>query len=295
MQDLLRRTLNEQIELVLSPGENLWPVDTDANQVESALLNLVINARDAMPNGGSITIKTKNELLDAKCVCELGECAAGDYVVLSVTDNGMGMPPHIMAKAFDPFFTTKPIGQGTGLGLSMIYGFARQSGGHVCIESEIGEGTTVKLYLPRFTKIETQIDMNAGKEEVPRTGHGETVLLVEDEPAVRILVLEVLKDLGYAALEAQDGLAALPIIESQTRIDLLITDVGLPGLNGRQLAEVARKRRPGLKVLFITGYAEKAASTKAFLEPDMDLITKPFAMNSIGSKIRHMICGAKPA
>ena len=218
------------------------------------MLNLCINARDAMPDGGAIVIETLNASFDRPATGDW-DLPPGRYVALSVSDNGTGMPAVVVARAFDPFFTTKPIGQGTGLGLSMIYGFARQSGGQVRIYSEVGEGTRVCLYLPRHTGEEERDAASVGPADLPRARHGETVLVVDDEASVRMLVTDVLGDLGYGALEAADGAAGLAFLRTDARIDLLVTDVGLPGgMNGRQVADAARDLRPGLKVLFITGY-----------------------------------------
>jgi CheY-like chemotaxis protein len=208
---------------------------------------------------------------------------------MCVTDIGIGMTPETAARAFDPFFTTKPLGQGTGLGLSMIYGFVRQSGGHIELVSTAGEGTIAKLYLPRHRGEAEPAKLSAEPSEPPRAKHGETVLLVEDEPAVRMLVLEVLQDLGYNALEAVDAKTAIPIIESEARIDLLISDIGLPGINGRQLADIARRVRSDLKVLFITGYAESDAARSGVLAPGMALVTKPFSTDFLAERIRALI------
>ena len=264
-------------------------MNTDASQLENALLNLVINARDAMPDGGRLLIETANSYLDGSDISTLEPVKAGDYVMLGVSDNGAGMSPRILAKAFDPFFTTKPIGQGTGLGLSMIYGFAQQSGGHVTISSEPDQGTCVRLYLPRLFAAPLDSAEPATLNQAPQAIAGETVVVVEDDPAVRMLVLNVLAELGYRAFEAEDARSALPLLESPMRVDLLVTDVGLPGMNGRQLAEIARQQRPGLKVLFMTGYAEKAAERQGFLEPGMDLMAKPFSIEEMAQKIRQMI------
>ncbi|MDP2011931.1 MAG: PAS domain S-box protein [Phenylobacterium sp.] len=288
MGDLLRRTLGEQVELAIALAPDAWPAFGDSGQLENAVLNLAINARDAMPGGGKLTIETANTHLDLSYTSRHEDLKPGDYTVLSVTDTGVGMTPEVIAKAFDPFFTTKPIGQGTGLGLSMIYGFARQSGGHARIYSEVGQGSTVRLYLPRFTGEAPDGEADQARPDLPR-GAGETVLVVEDDPAVRLLVVEVLSELGYAAIEAHDGPAALPILESDQRIDLMVSDVGLPGLNGRQVAEIGRQHRPGLKVLFVTGYAENAAVRSGFLDPEMEMITKPFALDQLAAKIREMI------
>ncbi len=289
LEELFRRTKGAHIDLKVQLGNDIWPVNTDASQLENALLNLVINARDAMPDGGLLSIETANSYLDGTDITTLEPVKAGDYVMLGVCDNGAGMTPKILAKAFDPFFTTKPIGQGTGLGLSMIYGFAQQSGGHVTIHSEPGRGTCVRLYLPRLhgtalEKVQPQSPM-----EAPVARDGEAVVVVEDDTAVRMLVVNLLDELGYTAHQAADARAALPLLESDLRVDLLVTDVGLPGMNGRQLAEIGRQYRPGLKVLFITGYAEHAAVRGGFLDPGMQMITKPFTFDLLTAKVREMI------
>ena len=243
-----------------------------------------------MPEGGRLTIETCNSHLDSRAARER-DIKPGQYVCICVTDTGVGMSADIIEKAFEPFFTTKPIGQGTGLGLSMIYGFARQSEGHVKLYSEVGQGTTVKLYLPRHRGDASADDELPAIGENHRADEGETVLVVEDEPVVRGLIVEVLGDLGYQALEAADGPTGLEYVMSERRIDLMVTDIGLPGLNGRQLADAARERRPGLKVLFMTGYAENAALASGFLEHGMQMITKPFAMEALATRMREMIEG----
>jgi signal transduction histidine kinase/ActR/RegA family two-component response regulator len=288
MGELLQRSINESIALDMRLSDSLWTAEADRNQLESALLNLVINARDAMPNGGNLTVETSNRHLDSVFTAAYGTLQPGDYVELSVSDTGCGIPESVMGRVFDPFFTTKPIGQGTGLGLSMIYGFARQSGGHVTIHSEVEKGTTVSLFLPRFVG-EMVVAEAVNPALLPFADAGETVLIVEDDPAVRVLVSAVLKELGYAYVEAGDANTAVPIIESDQRIDLMISDVGLPGMNGRQLAEIGRQIRPELKVLFITGYAEHAAVRGGFLDPGMQLITKPFTFDLLTAKVREMI------
>jgi signal transduction histidine kinase/CheY-like chemotaxis protein len=288
MGELLQRSINETIQLDMQLNEQLWVAEADPNQLESALLNLVINARDAMPDGGKLVVKTSNQYLDLAFTQTQSNLQPGDYVVLSVTDTGCGMPQSTINRAFDPFFTTKPIGQGTGLGLSMIYGFSKQSRGHVAIQSEVGEGTTVSLFLPRFGGDVPQ-DSPVNVQHAPFAQNGETVLIVEDDPAVRVLVSTVLSDLGYAFVEAGDADSAVPILDSGQRIDLLISDVGLPGMNGRQLAEIGRQYRPDLKVLFITGYAEHAAVRGGFLDPGMQMITKPFTFDLLTAKVREMI------
>jgi PAS domain S-box-containing protein len=300
MEDLLRRTLGEQIALQFALSDGLWLTLCDPNQLENAILNLCINARDAMPSGGQLTVETCNADLDGKYVARMRDIRPGQYVCISVSDTGSGMSPEVISRAFDPFFTTKPLGQGTGLGLSMIYGFAHQSEGYVKIYSEIGKGTTVKLYLPRHDGTdEARTDSPA--EVVPEAVSGETVLLVEDDVVVRALIRETLAELGYRAMEAEDGPAGIRILESTERIDLLVTDIGLPGLNGRQVADRGRELRPGLKVLFMTGYAENAALASGFLDHGMEMITKPFAMDLLARRLRDIVegppagSGAKPS
>jgi PAS domain S-box-containing protein len=287
MADLIGRTIGPDIELETVNAVGLWPSLIDPSQLKNAILNLCINARDAMPDGGKITIETGNRWFDQRTAKERG-VEPGQYISLCVSDTGTGMPPEVIARAFDPFFTTKPIGVGTGLGLSMIYGFAQQSGGAVSIYSELDQGSIVCIYLPRY-RGEAEEDELLEPSAAPR-GDGETVLIIDDEPTVRMLVSEVLSDLGYNALEAEDGAAGLKILNSGTRIDLLVTDVGLPGgLNGRQVADAARASRPGLKVLFITGYAENAVLSHGHLDPGMHVMTKPFAMDALATRIRELI------
>jgi PAS domain S-box-containing protein len=289
MEDLFRHTLGEQVELLVNLAPGTWKAVTDANQLESAILNLVINARDAMPDGGHLTIETTNVVLSEADLARGETLQPGSYVVLAVSDTGIGMSQATIDKAFDPFFTTKPIGQGTGLGLSMIYGFAQQSGGHARIYSQIGLGTTIKLYLPGSLEDSSHEATSSDQDFVPPRGEGETVLVVEDDDSVRMLVVDVLKELGYRVVEATDGTQALAVIEGKGRIDLLVSDVGLPGLNGRQLAEIAIAARPSLKVLFITGYAATAASRSDFLAPGMQMITKPFAIDDLAQKVREIL------
>jgi PAS domain S-box-containing protein len=289
MEDLLRRTMGERIELELALDGDLWATLCDQNQLENTMLNLSINARDAMPDGGRLRIETCNAHLDADYVARQRDVAPGEYVCISVTDTGTGMTPDVIARAFDPFFTTKPTGQGTGLGLSMIYGFAHQSDGHVEIISEVGTGTTVKLYLPRR---EAELELPANSEEPvsePAAGSGQTVLVVEDEPLILMLILDTLDELGYKSIDASDGPSGLRILQSTQRIDLLITDIGLPGLNGRQVADAARLIRPNLKVLFMTGYAEAAAKADGMLGPGMKMITKPFVIDTFMQRIRELL------
>jgi signal transduction histidine kinase/PleD family two-component response regulator len=290
MEELIRRTIGPAIHLEVVKAVGLWNTLCDPNQLENVLLNLCINARDAMPDGGRLTIETENCHLDARTARQR-DLEPGQYIGVYVTDTGVGMPPDVLTRAFDPFFTTKPLGQGTGLGLSMTYGFARQSGGQARIYSEVGQGTSVKLYLPRHHgHDEPDEEIVSEPDGVPRAGAHETVLVVDDEPTVRMLVTEVLDDLGYVAIEAGDGAAGLRVLQSDARVDLLVTDVGLPGgMNGRQLADAGRVHRPGLKVLFITGYAENAVFGNGILEPSMQVIAKPFSMDVLATRIRVMI------
>jgi PAS domain S-box-containing protein len=291
MQDLIERTVGQNTRLNITLADNLWRTLCDPNQLENALLNLAINARDAMPEGGRLTVATQNLSLDGRAALAR-DMVQGDYVAISVSDTGSGMPPAVVARAFDPFFTTKPSGQGTGLGLSMVYGFAKQSGGQARIHSVEGEGTTVRLYLPRFVGPAEEIELVNSVDDAPRAVIGETVLAVDDEPFVAMLITDVLEELGYAALDANDGPSGLKIVQSDQRIDLLITDVGLPGgMNGRQLADAARAVRPGLKVLFVTGYAEHGVLGDAQMAEGTQVITKPFAIETLAARIRAMIGG----
>jgi PAS domain S-box-containing protein len=287
LEDLLRRTIGEALDLDIVTAKDLWLTLCDPNQLENALLNLAINARDAMPDGGRLTIATVNVVVAALNAANPA-LLPGDYICISVTDTGTGMSAEVVARAFDPFFTTKPIGQGTGLGLSMIYGFARQSNGHVSIDSAPGRGTTVKLYLPRHHG-EAAVYPAASIGTNIHVASGETVLVVEDEPVVRDVIVEMLHEQGYRVFEAGDGPSGLRVLRDEARIDLLITDVGLPGMNGRQLADQARESRPGLKILFITGYAESVAIADGFLQPGMEMITKPFDLDNLSQRIRDMV------
>jgi signal transduction histidine kinase len=289
IEELLRRSMGETVSLELSLAPDLETVRCDGNQLENALLNLVINARDAMPDGGRIKITTAHKTLDEKSGLKY-ELPPGNYVSVQVSDTGVGMAADVKARAFDPFFTTKPIGQGTGLGLSMIYGFARQSDGAVRIESEPEKGSTIEICLPVYEGAPPEADHGVGGNAGPGTHHGEVILIVEDDAVVRLLVVETLQDLGYQALEAAEGQTALRILQSGQRVDLLVTDIGLPGLNGRQLADAGRTKRPNLKILFMTGYAEGAASN-SFLTDGMEIITKPFDMNALAKRVKQMIRG----
>jgi PAS domain S-box-containing protein len=286
MEDLLRRTMGEQIQLNCVLAGDLWTALTDANQLENALLNLAINARDAMPDGGRLTIETLNVRLDEAYASLHEDVQPGDYVAVSVSDTGIGMPPEVLAKAFDPFFTTKPVGEGTGLGLSVIYGFAKQSRGHLRIDSELGHGTIVRLYLPRA--LQNAVDLDTATVESPR-GHGETILIVEDDTTVRMVISDALQDLGYNILVAPDARVAIALLQSDQRIDLLVSDVVLPHVNGRKLAEIARVLHPHLNVLFVTGHAENVTVRGDFLDPGMDMLTKPFALDALGAKVHAMV------
>ncbi|NQE63838.1 PAS domain-containing protein [Caulobacter sp. RHG1] len=286
--ELVRRTVGPGIKVEMVAASSLWPTLVDANQLENALLNLCINARDAMPDGGRITIETGNRWLDARTARDHG-LEPGQYVSVCVSDTGAGIDKATLERVFDPFFTTKPIGQGTGLGLSMVYGFARQSNGHVRIYSEVGEGTMVCLYLPRALGEEEVAPVEPTAPAAQAQG-GKTVLVVDDEPTVRMLVVDALAELGYACLEAPDGATGLRILQNNDAIDLLITDVGLPGgLNGRQVADGARALRPDLRVLFITGYAENAVLNHGHIEHGMEVLTKPFAVSDLAARVDRML------
>ena len=289
MEELVSRTMGPSIAVAVQPAAGLWPVLVDRSQLENSLLNLCINARDAMPEGGALSIATANRRLDEREAQELA-IPSGPYVELSVTDTGTGMVPAVIARAFDPFFTTKPLGRGTGLGLSMTYGFVRQSGGQIRIRSHVGEGTTMCLYFPRFRgEPERLVDPAGGPVD---RGFGETVLVVEDDATVRMLIAEVLTENHYRILEAEDGVSALELLAGEQAVHLMVTDVGLPGIiNGRQIADAARIGRPQLKVLFITGFAENAVVRSGRLEPGMALLAKPFAMSTLANKVREMLEG----
>ncbi len=289
MEELVRRTTGPNIQVEVAGAAALWPIMIDQNQLENALLNLCINARDAMPDGGRLTIETANQRLDENAGRER-DLPPGEYVLLCVSDTGVGMSKETIARIFEPFFTTKPLGQGTGLGLSMIYGFVHQSNGQIRVDSEEGHGTTMCLYLPRLYG--DAPDSEVGKDGIGglEGGYGETVLVIDDEPAVRLLMKDVLQDAGYRVLEAADGSVGFKIMQSNPRIDLLITDVGLPGgMNGRQVADAGRRIHPHLKVLFITGYAENAVVGNGHLEPGMQVMTKPFAVEDLANRVRDII------
>lgn len=289
LRELLNRTVGPSVKLETQLGEDLWPTLVDRNQLENALLNLAINARDALPDGGTLTIDTSNKLLDDRAALEL-DVPPGQYVRVCVRDTGVGMSKDVVTQAFDPFFTTKPLGMGTGLGLSMVYGFTRQSGGQVSIQSEPDHGTNICLYLPHVALNAVPGDTESEQEPISQAsgGAGETVLVVDDEPAVRMLVVEILEELGYRVLQAADGKIGLRILQSES-VALLVTDVGLPGgMNGRQLADAARQHAPQLSVLFITGYAESAVMGNGQLEPGMRLVTKPFTIEALIARIEEL-------
>ncbi len=284
---LVHNALSEQITLEMALTDDLPAALADANQLENAILNLVLNARDAMPDGGRLVIETAMADFDASPSAIPSGLTAGRYVVVAVSDTGMGIPQDVIDKVFDPFFTTKPVGLGTGLGLSMVYGFAKQSGGVVHLDSRQGLGTTVRLYLPSTSALSLRTD-EAVPEATPR-GDGERVLVVEDDPAVRMLVREVLEELHYDAVEFANPTDSVPLLASDTRIDLMISDVGMPGMNGRELADIARAHRPDLPILFITGYAENATLRGDFLCENMSMITKPFSLGDLATRISELI------
>ena len=286
LEDLLRRTMSESIEVEILSSSPLSPALVDANQLESAIINLAINARDAMPDGGRLTLSCEEVELDEECFARNPGISPGRYIMVGVSDTGVGIDGDTLDKVFDPFFTTKPIGQGTGLGLSMVYGFAKQSNGLVRIDSQVGEGTRVTIFLPIA---DLQPHEEPAESAAIHHGDGQSVLLVEDDESVRLLVRDVLEELGYKATEAADGQQAVRILESGRRFDLMISDVGLPGMNGRQLAEIAREHLPDLPVLFVTGYAEGAAVRGGFLSDNMQMITKPFQIEMLSARIREML------
>ncbi|WP_457796574.1 CHASE3 domain-containing protein [Methylocystis sp. S23] len=294
MSAILQRTLGAPVQLATVLDRNLWPTKVDANELESAILNLAVNARDAMPKGGQLTIETANTELDEDYVAENPDARPGQYVVISVSDTGAGMTPEVIAKAFDPFFTTKPIGKGTGLGLSQAHGFVRQSGGHVTIYSEVGQGTCIKLYLPRYLEDNAEAQPAAPEptqEEFPRGRPEEIVLLVEDDDNARRVASQGVRELGYTVLEAGSGKDAIQIIRARADISLMITDVFMPEMDGARLAREAVFRRHALHVLFITGYSEHAIMRNGILDPDVNLLTKPFTLAQLARKIRDALDG----
>jgi PAS domain S-box-containing protein len=291
MTDLLHRTLGEAIEVLTVQGAGLWRSEVDPVELESAILNLALNARDAMPQGGRLTIETANADIDRSYREHHSEVLPGAYVLISVSDTGIGMNPDDIGRAFEPFFTTKPVGEGTGLGLSQVYGFVKQSGGHVNIYSEVGRGTSVKIYLPRLSR-PVQAETSDDERLTPEAAAAETVLVVEDDDDVRAYSVDILRELGYRVLEAHDGPSALSLLERQVKVDLLFTDVVLPGgMTGAQVAVQARDMKPELKVLFTTGYARNAIVHHGRLDPGVQLITKPFSMSDLAVRVRDTIDG----
>jgi PAS domain S-box-containing protein len=291
MTDLIQRSVGPTIALELVEGPCLWPTLIDPSQLENALLNLCINSRDAMPQGGCLTVTTANTWVESSEAKRL-DLPAGDYVALLVKDSGHGMPPDVISRVFEPFYTTKPLGQGTGLGLSMVYGFVRQSKGQIEISSEVGQGTTISIYLPRYAGGVEVEQASLVAEAAERVADDRTILVIDDEPTVRMTVIDVLEDAGYRTLEAADGPEGFEILRSSAIIDLLVTDVGLPGgLNGRQVADAARVFRPELKVLFITGYAETTVMGDAQLGSDTMVVVKPFEVGSLVAKVKSLLHG----
>ena len=290
MSELLRRTLGETIDIETVLAGGLWPVSVDVSQLESAIVNIAVNARDAMPGGGKLTIETANSYLDEDYSSGHEEVRPGQYVMLAMTDNGAGMAKETLEQAFDPFFTTKDIGQGTGLGLSQVYGFIKQSGGHVKIYSRPDDGTTVKMYLQRLTLPDADSRAGVQRDDAAPAGADEVILVVEDEPDVRATTLSMLRDLGYRTREAADGPSALRLLAEHDDIRLLFTDIGLPGgLNGRQLADRAREMRPDLLVLYTTGYARNAVVHHGVLDAGVELVVKPFSYAALATKIRSLL------
>ncbi|WP_210530135.1 hybrid sensor histidine kinase/response regulator [Rubellimicrobium arenae] len=291
MSDLLRGSLGAGVRLETVLAGGLWTANADPNQLENVILNLAVNARDAMPDGGRLTIETANAHLDSHYVAAHLGIPSGQYVLIAVSDTGTGMPPEVIARAFDPFFTTKPVGQGTGLGLSQVYGFVRQSGGHVKIYSEVGQGTCVKIYLPRMTSAEAPDNAAEAPVELPRGEAEETVLVVEDEPMVRQFTVDALAELGYRVLEADGAAVALRLLDAHPEVTLLFTDIVMPDTNGRKLADEALRRRPGLKVLFTTGYTRNAVVHNGVLDPGVHLLGKPFTLEELAAKMREVLDG----
>jgi len=291
MSEMLRRTVGEnlRVETVLAGG--LWTTFADPGQLESAIINLSVNARDAMPDGGRLTIETANAFLDDDYVGEYEDLKPGQYVQICVSDTGLGMSPEVAERAFDPFYTTKGVGRGTGLGLSQVHGFVKQSGGHVKIYSEPGVGTSVKLYLPRSLAAEAK-PRQAAPAGMPAAVGEEIVLVVEDEERVRHLSVDALRELGYVVVQAADASQALTVLEMQPTVDLMFTDIVMPGMNGRRLADIARETRPNLKVLYTTGYTRNAIVHNGVLDPGVAFLPKPFTLEQLARKVREVLDGA---
>jgi CheY-like chemotaxis protein len=291
MSELLHRTLGEPVRIETVLTSRLWRIHADPNQLENAILNLAVNARDAMPEGGKLMIETLNAQLDDHYAAGHAGVAVGQYVMIAVTDTGTGMDREVIAKAFDPFFTTKKSGVGTGLGLSQVYGFVKQSGGHVKIYSEAGEGTTIKIYLPRYFGADEPALVASDRGALPTNDGSVSILVVEDEEGVRRYSTDALRDLGYRVLEADSGEAALKIIDAEQDIAILFTDVVMPEMNGRRLAEAALERRPALKILFTTGYTRNAIVHNGMLDPGVNLLSKPFSLGDLARKVAELARG----
>ncbi len=289
MSDLFRHSLGADVRLETVLAGGIWPTFIDQNQLESILLNLAVNARDAMPAGGHLTIETQNAHLDRRYVAEEPGVAPGHYVMVAVTDTGTGMPPEVIAKAFDPFFTTKEVGKGTGLGLSQVYGFIKQSGGHIKIYSEVGQGTTIKIYLPRHIGQTAQADGDGHGPDLPEAESQELILVVDDEEIVRNFSIEALTELGYAVVSATGATEAVAILSERADIDLLFTDIVMPEINGRKLAEMVRPLRPDLPVLYTTGYTRNAIVHNGVLDAGVDMIGKPFTLDELAVKVREVL------
>jgi CheY-like chemotaxis protein len=287
LSDFLRQALGEAVSLEIVGSGGVWPVEADRAELETTILNLAVNARDAMPDGGKLTIEASNSYLDDAYCRQHSDIQPGQYVQISVTDTGAGMTKQVMDRAFEPFFTTKQSGQGTGLGLSQVYGFVKQSGGHVKIYSEIGEGTTVKIYLPRSAG--RYSPREATKSETARARPGECILVVEDDDDVRSYVVETLGGLGYDVLEAAGASEALRLLEQHKAVSLLLTDVVMPGTNGRKLADEAKQRQPALKVAFMTGYSRNAIVHQGRLDGGVALIQKPLTSELLAATIRKVL------
>ncbi|HEY2049061.1 MAG TPA: CHASE3 domain-containing protein [Caulobacteraceae bacterium] len=291
MSELLRRTIGENMNLETVLAGGVWRVNADSQQLENSILNLCVNARDAMPDGGRLTIETANTFLDDTYAAAHGDVASGQYVLISVSDTGAGMTPEVMQRAFDPFYTTKGVGQGTGLGLSQVFGFVKQSGGHVKIYSEVGQGTSVKIYLPRWTGEATDTVLEPPKAERPTARAHETVLVVEDDEKVRHVTVDTLRELGYTVVPASSGNDALKQLKLQPRIDLLLTDIIMPGMTGRALADTISQSRPDLKILYMTGYTRNAIIHNGVLDPGVAFLQKPFTGQQLAVKVRQVLDG----
>lgn len=289
MSELLRRTLGEQIRIETVLAGGLWPSFADLSQLENAILNLAVNARDAMPGGGNLTIETANTELDERYSRMHSEVEAGQYVMISITDTGTGMSPEVIERAFDPFYTTKGPGKGTGLGLSQVYGYVKQSGGHIKIYSEIDRGTTVKIYLPRRVGVTDARSGAAGAQPIPHGSVSDTILVVEDDENVRTMTAESLHELGYTVLQAASGIEALVLLEQNPAVDLIFTDIVMPQMSGRQLADVVQEKWPTIRILYTTGYTRNAIVHNGVLDHGVSLLAKPFSLEQLAHKIRELL------